>query len=345
MIETSVDLLQAMVRNMILARTFDTAATNLQRQGELALWPSMLGQEAAQAGLAAALGDSDVLFPTYREHGVLLSRGITPIELLGLYRGTSLGDWDPHKFNCFLATLVIGAHALHGVGYAMGIQRDAQRSEHDSVPGRAVVVCLGDGSFSQGETNEAFIWSATRKAPVVFFCQNNQWAISTPFSTQSIVPLVERGKGFGIPSIQVDGNDAIAVYEATKEALERARNDGGPTLIEAVTYRINAHTTSDDDTLYRTDDDKQQWRDKDPIDVGLARLREMTPNADQIIDEIQSEAKILGERVRSDCRSLPNPDPRDPFKFTLTQQSRELQRQEEIFVRYTATSHVRESAT
>jgi pyruvate dehydrogenase E1 component alpha subunit len=227
----------------------------------------------------------------------------------------------------------------------MGIQRDAQRSETGSVPGRAAVVCLGDGSFSQGETNEAFIWGATRKAPVVFFCQNNQWAISTPFSTQSIVPLVERGKGFGIPSIQVDGNDAIACYEAAKEALERAHGDGGPTLIEAVTYRINAHTTSDDDTLYRADEDKQQWRERDPIDRGVALLREMTPNADQIIDEIQSEAKIFDERVRSDCRSLPNPDPRDPFRFTLTQQSRELQRQEEIFIRHMENYRARQSAT
>ena len=345
MVETSVDLLQFMVRNMILARTFDIAATNLQRQGELALWPSMLGQEAAQAGLAASLKETDVLFPTYREHGVLLSRGITPTELLGLYRGTSLGDWDPQKSNCFLPTLVIGAHALHGVGYAMGIQRDAERSEHGSAPGRAVVVCLGDGSFSQGETNESFIWSATRKAPVVFFCQNNQWAISTPFSTQSIVPLVERGKGFGIPSIAVDGNDAIACYEAAKEALERARGGGGPTLIEALTYRVNAHTTSDDDTLYRTEEDKQQWRDRDPIDLGVARLREMTPHADQIIEEIQSEAKLFDVRVRSDCRSLPNPDPSDPFRFTLTQESRELQRQEEVFIRHMETYRTRQSAT
>jgi len=250
-------LIQRMLRTMILARALDNAATSLQRQGELALWPSLLGQEAAQAGLAAALIDTDVIFPTYREHGVLLSRGIKPTELLGLYRGTSLGGWDPHDYNCFLSTLVIGAQTLHGVGYAMGIQRTAEKQESGSPPGRAVVVCLGDGSFSQGETNEAFVWSATQNAPVVFYCQNNQWAISSPTSVQSKVPLSDRGKGFGIPSEQVDGNDAVACFEAASKALVRARDGGGPTLIEAMTYRINPHTTSDDDTRYRTEEDKQ----------------------------------------------------------------------------------------
>lgn len=322
-----------MLRTMIMARTLDNAATSLQRQGELALWPSLLGQEAAHAGMAAALAEEDVVFPTYREQGLLLSRGVKPGELLALYRGTSLGGWDPDDYNCFLTSLVIGSHALHGVGYGMGLKRDAERISPGSAPGRAVLVCLGDGSFSQGETNEAFVWSATQNAPVVFFCQNNQWAISSPSSVQSKVPLFERGLGFGIPGVQIDGNDAIACYEATKEALDRARNGGGPTLIEAMTYRINAHTTSDDDSRYRSDEDIQVWRDRDPIARGIRLLHEVSKESNSIIEEIELAAKELDEQVRRECRTLADPDPRDPFSFTLTQPTRELQRQEEIYVR------------
>ena len=321
-----------MVRIMFMARSFDKAATSLQKQGELALWPSLLGQEAAHAGMATALTDNDVVFPTYREQGVLLSRGVTPSELLALYRGTSLGGWDPADYNCFLPTLVIGAQTLHGVGYAMGIKRDAEREGHGSVPGRAVLVCLGDGSFSQGETNEAFVWSATQNVPVVFFCQNNQWAISTPTSVQSKVPLSDRGLGFGIPGVRIDGNDVVACYEATKEALERARNGGGPTLIEAMTYRMNAHTTSDDDSRYRSEDEKKMWQERDPIARGVRLLHEVSKDADSIIKEIEREAKELDEKVRRECRTLQDPDLRDPFAFTLTAPTRELQRQETVYM-------------
>ncbi len=322
-----------MLRTMILARTFDNAATSLQRQGELALWPSLLGQEAAHAGMAAALADEDIVFPTYREQGVLLSRGVQPRELLALYRGTSLGGWEPDDYNCYLSTLVIGAQSLHGVGYAMGLKRDAERRSPGSPPGRAVLVCLGDGSFSQGETNEAFVWSATQNVPVVFFCQNNQWAISSPSSVQSKVPLSDRGLGFGIPSVQIDGNDAIACYEATTEALERARRGGGPSLIEAMTYRINAHTTSDDDSRYRSEDEIQVWRDRDPIDRGIKLLHKVSTDANKIIEEIEREAKALDEQVRQECRTMPDPDSRDPFQFTLTRPTRELLRQEETYLR------------
>jgi 2-oxoisovalerate dehydrogenase E1 component alpha subunit len=330
----SVNILRDMVRTMVLARTLDTAATNLQRQGELALWPSLLGQEAAHAGMAAALQKSDVVFPTYREQGVLLARGIPAVELLGLYRGTTLGGWDPYRYNCFLSTLVISAQTLHGVGFAMGIQRDAERKEPGSAPGRAVLVCLGDGAFSQGEANEAFVWAAAQNAPVVFFCQNNQWAISSPTSVQSTIPLHERGLGFGIPNLRIDGNDALQCFEATKDALMRARQGGGPTLIEALTYRLNAHTTSDDDSRYRTDDEKQLWRDRDPIRRAQQRLREISPEADADIAAIEQEAAELDEEIRRECREMADPDPRDPFTFTLCTMTTELRDQAETYMRH-----------
>jgi pyruvate dehydrogenase E1 component alpha subunit len=332
--DISVELMTQMLRTMMLARSLDNAATNLQRQGELALWPSLLGQEGAHAGVAAALHPSDVVFPTYREQGVLLARGITPKELLGLYRGTTLGGWDPYTHGCFLTTIVIAAQCLHGVGYAMGIVRDAQRIGSNVPPGRAVLVCLGDGSLSEGEANEAFVWAATHNLPVVFYCQNNQWAISSPTSVQSRVPLVDRGLGFGIPGVSVDGNNAAECYKAADEALTRARNGGGPTFIEALTYRMNAHTTSDDDMRYRTEEDKQVWRDRDPIPRAIAQLQNMTDRADVIVSGIEQEAQELDQEVRQACRAMPDPDPMDPFTYTLTSMTNDLAAQSATFLRH-----------
>jgi 2-oxoisovalerate dehydrogenase E1 component alpha subunit len=328
-----VDLMTQLLRTMVLARSLDNAATSLQRQGELGLWPSLLGQEAAQAGAAAALAPTDVVFGTYREHAIYSARGVAPIELLSLYRGSTLGGWDPHQTGCFLPAIVIGAQGLHAVGYAFGMVRDAHRRSADAPPDRAVLACLGDGAFSQGETNEAFIWAATHQLPVVFLCQNNQWAISSPTTVQSRVPFADRGLGFGIPGVRVDGNDAVACYQAVHDALALARRGGGPTLIEAVTYRLNPHTTSDDDTRYRTDTEKEAWRARDPIAHTLQQLREHTQAADDIMAALAAEASALDERVRRECRALPDPDPMDPFRYTLTEMTTPLAQQSREFLR------------
>ena len=182
-------------RDLVLVRRIDTEAIALQRQGELGIWASLLGQEAAQVGSGRALGPRDMAFPTYREHGVAWCRGLDPSRLLELFRGVSNGGWDPAAHRFHLYTIVIGAQTLHATGYAMGIQRDGAVGED----GEAVIVYFGDGATSQGDVNEAFVWASVFNAPVVFFCQNNQWAISEPLERQSRIPLYQRASGFGFP--------------------------------------------------------------------------------------------------------------------------------------------------
>jgi 2-oxoisovalerate dehydrogenase E1 component alpha subunit len=253
-------------RDMVLVRQLDMQATALQRQGELSLWAPSLGQEAAQIGSGRALKAQDYAFATYREHGIAWCRGVDPVQMLRFWRGTVHQSWDANLHRLYGYQIIIGAHALHATGYAMGAQYAGRVGTGDADQDQAVVAYFGDGAMSEGDINEAFIFAATYQAPVVFFCQNNQWAISEPTKRQSRVPLANRADGFGMPSVRVDGNDVIACHEVTVEALDRARSGQGPTLIEAVTYRMGAHTTSDDPTKYRDRADDELWRTRDPIE-------------------------------------------------------------------------------
>ncbi|VXB47066.1 3-methyl-2-oxobutanoate dehydrogenase subunit alpha [Arthrobacter sp. 9V] len=317
----------ALLRDMIMTRRVDTEAIALQRQGELGLWPSLLGQEAAQVGAAASLAERDVVFPTYREHGVAWCRGVDPVNLLGLFRGTTLGGWDPTENNFNLYTLVIGAQTLHAVGYAMAIVRDGDVGTGNPERDRAVLVFLGDGALSEGETNEAFIWAAAQNLPVVFFCQNNQWAISAPYSVQSRVSVAQRAQGFGFPGIRVDGNDVLACLAATRDAMASARAGNGPTLIEAFTYRRNPHTTSDDDGRYRSGAENDVWASLDPIER-LSNYLTAAGLIDQsFLDRIAQEEQELAERLRAGCRSAKDPAPDLPFRTTYTDITAELERQ------------------
>ncbi|WP_432057052.1 pyruvate dehydrogenase (acetyl-transferring) E1 component subunit alpha [Streptomyces sp. bgisy022] len=298
--DITADDLRGLYRDMVLTRRFDAEATSLQRQGELGLWASLLGQEAAQIGSGRALRDDDYVFPTYREHGVAWCRGVDPTNLLGMFRGVNNGGWDPNSNNFHLYTIVIGSQTLHATGYAMGITKDGADS--------AVVAYFGDGASSQGDVAEAFTFSAVYNAPVVFFCQNNQWAISEPTEKQSRVPLYQRARGFGFPGVRVDGNDVLATLAATKWALERARSGEGPTLLEAFTYRMGAHTTSDDPTRYRHDDERAAWEAKDPL-LRLRRHLELSNHADEgFFAELENESEALGKRVREAVRAMPDPD-------------------------------------
>jgi 2-oxoisovalerate dehydrogenase E1 component alpha subunit len=236
--------IKGLYRDMVLVRRIDTEAISLQRQGELGLWASLLGQEAAQIGSGRALSPKDMAFPSYREHGVAWCRGLDPMKLLELFRGVSHANWSPEEHKFHLYTIVIGDQTLHATGYAMGIQRDGVDDE-------AVIAYFGDGATSQGDVSEAFNFASVFNAPVVFFCQNNQWAISESNERQSRVPIFQRAAGFGFPGVRVDGNDVLACYAVTQKALRAAREGQGPTLIEAFTYRMGAHTTTDDPTRYR----------------------------------------------------------------------------------------------
>ena len=303
--------LKGLYRDMVLVRRVDTEAISLQRQGELGIWASLLGQEAAQIGSGRALAPADMAFPSYREHGVAWCRGLEPEKLLELFRGVSHSGWDPGKHRFHLYTIVIGDQTLHATGYAMGIQRDGAvgSSEHDE----AVIVYFGDGATSQGDVSEALNFASVFNAPVVFFCQNNQWAISEGNERQSRVPLYQRASGFGIPGVRVDGNDVLACYAVTRQALRAAREGQGPTLIEAFTYRMGAHTTTDDPTRYRVASELETWKLKDPIERVKSYLARNGYADAGFFEKIEAEADELGARVREACRTMPDPAPLSAF--------------------------------
>jgi 2-oxoisovalerate dehydrogenase E1 component alpha subunit len=323
--------IRALYRDLVLVRRIDTEAISLQRQGELGLWASLLGQEAAQVGSARALSPQDMAFPTYREHGVAWCRGIDPMKLLELYRGVSHGGWDPEEHKFALYTIVIGDQALHATGYAMGIQRDgAVGGDH----AEAVIAYFGDGATSQGDVNEAFVWSSVFNAPVVFFCQNNQWAISEPLEKQSRVPLYYRARGFGFPGVRVDGNDVLACYAVTKKAMQAAREGQGPTLIEAFTYRMGAHTTTDDPTRYRLASELEVWKLKDPIERVRAYLARTGQAEPDFFTDVDAEAKEVGTRIREACRTMPDPPPLSIFDNVYAERTAILQAECEQYAAY-----------
>jgi pyruvate dehydrogenase E1 component alpha subunit len=303
------DELRAFYRDLVLVRRIDAEATALQRQGELGLWASLLGQEAAQIGSGRALAPQDYVFPTYREHAVAWCRDVDPVTLLGLYRGVNLGGWNPAEHNFHLYTIVIGSQTLHATGYAMGIQRDGAVGTGDPTRDAATIAYFGDGATAQGDVNEAFVFASVFNAPVVFFCQNNQWAISVPNERQTRIPLYQRAAGFGFPGVRVDGNDVLAVHAVTTKALDRARGGEGPTFIEAYTYRMGAHTTSDDPTRYRIAAEVEEWKLKDPIARLKVHLARTGQADDAYFGEVEQESDRLAEHVRSACLSMPDPDP------------------------------------
>ena len=312
--------LRGFYRDQVLIRRFDAEATALQRQGELGLWASLLGQEAAQVGSGRALRPQDYAFPTYREHGVAWCRGVNPLNLLGMFRGVNHGGWNPNENNFHLYTVVIGAQTLHAVGYAMGIQHDHAVGTGDPDRDAAVIAYFGDGASAQGDVNESFVYAASTNAPVVFFCQNNQWAISQPVERQSRIPIYQRARGFGFPGVRVDGNDVLAVYAVTKAALNWARSGQGPMLIEAFTYRMGAHTTSDDPTKYRISAEVEVWKLRDPIARLKAYLTSSLKADPAFFDDVEVEADALAGRVRAGCLAMPDPEPMSMFDNIYVEQ-------------------------
>jgi 2-oxoisovalerate dehydrogenase E1 component alpha subunit len=331
------DDVRGFYRDMVLSRRVDAEATALQRQGELGIWASCLGQEAAQIGSGRALSRQDFAFPTYREHGVAFVRGVDPLRLLAMFRGVDHGTWNSFETNFAPYAIIIGAQTLHATGYAMGVERDGLVGTGD--PGRdtAVIGYFGDGATSQGDVNEAFIFASSYNAPIVFFCQNNQWAISEPIERQSRIPLYKRASGFGFPGVRVDGNDVLAVHAVTQAALERARSGNGPTLIEAYTYRMGAHTTSDDPTKYRLADELEQWRLKDPIERVRTYLSANGLADDAFFAALGAEADALATQLRADCLALPEPSLTETFDWVYSEQTPYLAAQQAGYAEYAAT--------
>ncbi|MFU8945857.1 pyruvate dehydrogenase (acetyl-transferring) E1 component subunit alpha [Mycetocola zhadangensis] len=315
--------------DMIVVRRIDTEATALQRQGELGLWPPLLGQEAAQIGSARALRPDDFVFSSYRENGVAYCRGVNFTDLMRVWRGTAASGWNPYEVGMATPAVIIGAQTLHATGYALGCQFDGT----DNV----AIAYFGDGATSQGDVNEAMVFAASFSAPVVFFCQNNQWAISEPVGLQSKRHISDRAPGFGIPSMRVDGNDVLAVMAATRIALDRARSGGGPTFIEAVTYRMGPHTTSDDPKRYRPESELDQWRAKDPISRLAALLERRGALTDELESRVRNRADAVARDLRAGCLSIPAPDPMTVFDHVFAEPHSGLERQKSQYAAYLAS--------
>jgi len=329
--------LQQFHRDMVLGRRLDLEATNLQRQGQLALWPPSHGQEAAQVGSARATRAQDHIFPSYREHSVAMIRGLDPIRIIKTMRGVSNGGWDPATNNNFhLYTLVLGSQALHATGYAMGITLDGATATGNPLTDEAVVAYFGDGATSQGDVSEAFVFAASFQSPTLFFLQNNQWAISVPVSVQARVPLYERSAGFGIPGIQVDGNDVLASYAVSRKNLEEIRSGAGPRLIEALTYRIGAHTTSDDPSKYRADAEVDSWIAKDPIVRYEAFLRSRG-EGDSFFSGLTAEADDFAADLRARTVAMPAPTTEQIFDVVYSEPHPLMQQQKQWLTEYEAS--------
>jgi 2-oxoisovalerate dehydrogenase E1 component alpha subunit len=320
--------LRHLYRDMAVVRRLDTEAMALQRQGELALWAPLLGQEAAQVGSAHALRPDDFVFPSYREHGVAYCRGVDPVAMLRLWRGAGLSGWDPAAHGIATPSIVVGSQTLHATGYALGVLVDGATS--------AVLTYFGDGATSEGDVAEAFGFAASYVVPVVFFCQNNQWAISEPVRVQSHASIAQRGLGYGIPGIQVDGNDVLAVLAATRLALARASAGQGPTLIEAVTYRMGPHTTSDDPTRYRSLAEDEEWRVKDPLARLSSLLLAEGLAEDGFDDEVDAAADEAAAALRQGVLAMPDPEPASLFANVYAEPHSLLQEERDAYAAFLA---------
>jgi pyruvate dehydrogenase E1 component alpha subunit len=314
------DVLRELHRRMVLGRRFDTQATALTKQGRLAVYPSSRGQDACQVGAALALRDQDWLFPTYRDSVAVLTRGVPAEETLTLLRGDWHCGYDPHAYLVAPQCTPLATNTLHAVGLAQA----ARLKKRDQV----ALALLGDGATSEGDTHEALNFAGVWKAPVVFLVQNNGYAISVPLAKQTAAPtLAAKGIGYGIPSLLIDGNDAAAVYAAVRGGVERAAAGGGPTLIEAVTYRIEAHTNADDATRYRASAEVSAWLERDPIARLESYLRAGALLDDAAAARLAAEAERLAEDVRDRMNADVHPDPAELFEHVYARPTAALERQ------------------
>ncbi len=307
-------------RAMVLTRKLDIRMLNMQRQGEMGTFAPGLGQEATQIGQVYALEQKDWFSPSYRSFGAQVWRGWPIEQLLLLWAGYFEGFGPPEGVNDMPFSIVIGSHVLPATGIAMGI-----RARGDDA---VVVTNFGDGALSQGAVAEAFNFAAVYAAPVIFLLENNGWAISIPTEKQcTIRELARRGTGFGIPSIRVDGNDILAMIVANQEAVQRGRRGEGPTLIEAVTYRMSVHTTADDPKVYRKDDEVEQWKAKCPIVRFEKYLKNKGVLGDADFERIADECEKEVLTAREVFRKRAKAKPREVFDFMYEQLPPELQEQ------------------
>lgn len=330
--DISEKILLKLYRTMVLARKFDERLLNLQRQGRIGTFPPTSGQEAAHLGAAAVLEPSDWFVPAFRELAAELWRGRSLESVIIYNNGFSEGVEIPEDSHDLPMSVPVGSQILHAVGLAW-----AARYRNTD---RVVMVFFGDGATSQGDFHEGLNFAGVFRAPVIFVCQNNQWAISVPRSKQTrSETIAQKALAYGIPGIQIDGNDILASYAAAREAVERARSGDGPTLIECVTYRMTMHTTADDPRRYRTEQEVEHWKQRDPIirfqkylvDKGLLSEEEIVDIENAVLDEIQSAVDSAEKKMKS------LGDLQDIFKHHYAAMSSTLQEQKEELIREMAT--------
>jgi 2-oxoisovalerate dehydrogenase E1 component alpha subunit len=313
-------VLRRLHRHMVLGRRFDTQATALTKQGRLAVYPSSRGQDACQVGAVLALRRQDWLFPTYRDSVAVLTRGVPAEETLTLLRGDWHCGYDPYEHRVAPQCTPLATNTVHAVGLAHA----ARLKKQDAV----ALVLLGDGATSEGDTHEALNFAAVWKAPVVFLVQNNGYAISVPLAKQTAAPtLAAKGIGYGVPAMLIDGNDAAAVYAAVRTGVERAAAGDGPTLIEALTYRIEAHTNADDATRYRSGEEVSTWLARDPIGRLEAYLRARHLLDDAAAGRLAADAEHLAADLRQRMNQEVNPDPAELFEHVYTHPTATLERE------------------
>ncbi|HJQ78032.1 MAG TPA: pyruvate dehydrogenase (acetyl-transferring) E1 component subunit alpha [Acidimicrobiia bacterium] len=296
----TLDEMKALYADMVEARTYDTKSMAMQRQGRLATYAPFRGQEAAQIGAAAALADDDWVAATYRDAALNWRAGY-PWELLILGRtGDERGGQLPEGVNILPPSITVGGHMIHAVGLAW--------AEKLSGTDRIALTSFGDGATSEGDFHEAMNFAAVFSTPTVFFCQNNGYAISYPTSEQTRSETIAvKADAYGMPGIRVDGNDVVAVLVAVREAASLARSGDGPSLIEAVTYRVGPHTTADDPTRYRADDSELEWEDKDPLLRVRLLLEKQGAWDPEWQAELEAEASATIETAVDWAESVPAP--------------------------------------
>ena len=310
----SEDQLRELLRLMIVCRRLDRECTALQRQGELTVYPAFEGQEGAQIGSAFALGPDDFVFPSFRELAVAVARGVDTVEYLQYHRGTwHGGPYDPIANRFAPICVPVATQIVHAVGWAMGAKLDGT--------GACSIAYFGDGSASEGDFHEGANMASVFGVPVILFCQNNGWAISVPLAQQTVAPIAKRAEGYGMPGVRVDGNDVLAVYAVTKSAIERARAGEGPTLIEAITYRVGSHSTADDASRYRTDDEVAPWRERDPIERHRRFLESLGLIDETFVKEVEEAAETWVSEVRGALTALGTPPVSEIFDHVFANPS------------------------